>query len=468
MSLRLAIDFGSTYTKAALFDLERRRVIGSGYAPSTVGSDVREGLEVALQGISSHADLRSVPCLACSSAAGGLRIVTIGLVPSLSLEAARRAALGAGAKVVGAYGYKISPSDLDDLARRMPDILLLAGGIDGGDEDTILHNAHQLALRGLKIPVIVAGNKSVSAACGDVLRDAGVDASVEPNILPEIDKLDVEPVHRKIRDIFMERIVHAKGIDKVRDDLNLVGPIIPTPRAILEAAQLLSEGVEGEKGAGDVVVIDIGGATTDVHSIASGAPRTPGVVPRGLPELRAKRTVEGDLGMRINAPTVLQRAGSHALMEKITGLGSCDAASAADIEAYVARIEADTAHLPTAAGESTIDAGIGACAAELAMIRHAGALKEVYTPNGTVLVQEGKDLTGTRMLIGVGGVVARGAFARPILESALRKATRPFSLCPENPKLYVDRHYVLFGVGVLARDFPAQALAIAREQLAEV
>lgn len=468
MSLHLTVDFGSTYTKAVLFNLESKAVVSVGYSPSTVGDDVREGLRAALKQIGGSHDFKSIPCLACSSAAGGLRMVTVGLVPSLSLEAARRAALGAGAKVVGAFGYKLTVGDLDEIRSQKPDILLLAGGTDGGDEETIQYNAHQIAKLGLSIPVIVAGNRGAVAECEATLGSAGVEAIVTPNILPEVDKLNVEPVHAEIRRIFMNRIIHAKGIDKVGDELNLSGPILPTPRAILDAAQLLSEGSGKTEGVGDVVVIDIGGATTDIHSIASGAPRTPGVVPRGLPELRAKRTVEGDLGMRVSAPTVLQRSGADAIHDMCKGIGDFDGVTTSSIQSYVERVGNETSCIPTSPEELAIDAAIAGCAGQLAMIRHAGRLKEVYTPNGTVFVQEGKDLTGTRMLIGVGGVVAHGQYARPILEAAFWSQKRPMSLCPKSPDLYVDRHYVLFGVGLLSRHFPLPALAIGRQELVAV
>lgn len=461
MSRHLVIDFGSTYTKAVLFDLETARILGMGYAPSTVGTDVRAGLAAALKSIGDDLKPTQAPAHACSSAAGGLRMVVVGLVPSLSLEAAQRAALGAGAKVVGAYGFKLSAGDLDEIVAHAPDILLLAGGTDGGDEEIIVHNAERLAKRRLDCPTIVAGNKSVVDECAGSLRSAGITVFVVPNILPEVDKLNVAPVHAKIREIFMDRIIHAKGIDKVGDEIDLTDPIVPTPRAILDAAQILSNGMKG-----DVVVVDIGGATTDVHSIASGAPRTPGVVQRGLPELHAKRTVEGDLGMRVNAPTVLARAGAAALSESCAALEH--PATEQEIEAYVAKVGRETGLVSEREGDLAVDAAIARAAASLAMVRHAGQVKEIFTATGPVPIQEGKDLTGVRMLIGVGGVLAHGMHARFILEAACKNPAHPFALLPERPTFYVDRRYVLFGAGLLAARFPEQALQIARNHLVEL
>ncbi len=461
LSRHLVIDFGSTYTKAVLFDLDTAEILGMGYAPSTVGSDVRDGLAHALAAIGDEFKPAEAPAHACSSAAGGLRVVVVGLVPTLSLEAAQRAALGAGAKVVGAYGFKLSAADLQEIHQHAPDILLLAGGTDGGDEEIIVHNAGRLATGDLSCPVIVAGNKSVADDCGDVLRAAGLTVFIVDNILPEVDKLNVEPVHAKIREIFMDRIVHAKGIDRVGDEINLTDPIVPTPRAILDAAQLLSDGTGG-----DVVVVDIGGATTDVHSIASGVPRTPGVIQRGLPELHAKRTVEGDLGMRVSAPTVMARAGIAALTDACAALGQ--PASRAAIETYVEKIGHETGFVSDHDGELAMDAAVARAAAGLAMVRHAGRIKEVFTATGPVPVQEGKDLTDVRMLVGVGGVLAHGIHAKFILEATCRRAADPSALVPVEPTIYVDRHYVLFGAGLLAQRFPEQALQIIRKHLVAV
>src|SRR5690606_1530315 len=91
--------------------------------------------------------------------------------------------------------------------------------------------------------------------------------------------------------------------------------------AVLEATRLVAEGTPHHEGFGDTVVVDIGGATTDVHSGASGTPTLPGVVQRGLPELWLKRTVEGDLGMRINAQTIVERYGCSRVLELARSTG---------------------------------------------------------------------------------------------------------------------------------------------------
>ena len=121
--------------------------------------------------------------------------------------------------------------------------------------------------------------------------------------MPDVNVLNVEPARTMIRKVFIERIIAAKGLKRAEEFVE--GILMPTPTAVLKAARLLAPGTPREKGLGDLVVVDIGGATTDVHSVGLGSPGQAGVVRKGLPEPYAKRTVEGDLGIRYNAESIL-------------------------------------------------------------------------------------------------------------------------------------------------------------------
>ncbi|TMB67597.1 MAG: MutL protein, partial [Deltaproteobacteria bacterium] len=311
-SLALLIDFGSTYTKAVAVDLRTAEVIGRSQAASTVNTDVREGLLQALTNL--HEANRLSPervkhlnvldgtlALASSSAAGGLRMAVIGLVPGLTVEAANMAALGAGAKVVGSWSFKLGGKVVDEIETQRPDMILLTGGTDEGDSATILHNARLLARSALSVPIVVAGNQTVAAEVCDILTNSGKEIRRATNVMPRSGQLAVESAREEIRKLFMERITHAKGLDGIS---GLVSVVLPTPMAVLQGAILGAEGVEGEKGWGEMLMVDVGGATTDVHSIGYGEPQGPNIAEQGLPEPFAKRTVEGDLGIRFNAGTL--------------------------------------------------------------------------------------------------------------------------------------------------------------------
>lgn len=466
MNLALATDFGSTFTKGSLFDLDEQRVLGIAYKPSTVGTDVSIGLRAVLSQLSQLTTLpmRKIPARVCSSAAGGLRVAVIGLVPSLSLEAAQRAALGAGAKIIGAYGHKMSNAVLSALEKSRPDLVLLAGGIDGGDEETILHNARALSRLKLPCPIIVAGNQFVAGDCMEILSSAGCNVTVATNILPEIDRVEVHEVHHLIRELFVKHITQAKGIERISDEMNLVAPIIPTPAAVLRACQLLAEGYPGQKGFGEVVVVDIGGATTDIHSATDGAPTRPGVLRRGLPELFLKRTVEGDLGVRINAATIVERSGVKTIVSLAHQLSAIPQ-TVADVLAYVERVLGDPNHVPDNEKEAALDGAMAHSAIRIAIQRHAGFIKEVYTGAGIAQVQYGKDLGAVSTVVGVGGVIAYGHHAEFALGGVIADAGAAQSLAPEHPNILIDRSYLLYAIGLLAEDHPGIAFNLAKQVL---
>lgn len=450
MALALLVDFGSTYTKVRAVSLDDARVVATAQGPSTVAHDVTVGLQAALDRL--HARLGEVPRyrhrLAASSAAGGLRMVTIGLVRELTAEAARQAALGAGAKLVGSYAGRLTRADLQAVEATTPDVLLLCGGTDGGNRDTIIHNAGVLARSALRCPIVVAGNREAA----DEVQDLLPAARIAGNVMPELNVLATEPARAAIRDVFLQRIVHAKGIDRAQALLD--GVLMPTPAAVLEAAQLLSRGTDAQPGLGPLVVVDPGGATTDVHSIGDGEPTTPGAVRVGLPEPFAKRTVEGDLGMRHNAQAIVDAIGEDAF---------CLEAGLAPerLHALLAEVAADVERLPGSADEVALDRALGRCAVRLAMRRHAGTCETVYTTHGPVPMQRGKDLGAVGTVIGTGGVLVAADRPGELLAAVCADPARPHELLPRTPRLWVDRDYVLYAAGLLATVEPKAAFALA-------
>ena len=458
MSIALLIDFGSTYTKLRAIDIDAGTVVASGQAPSTVTSDITIGLDAALAELESQ--MGGLPRfrhrLACSSAAGGLRMVTVGLVPDLTAMAARQAALGAGAKLVGTFSFELTERDVNDIVSVAPDIILLSGGTDGGNHQVIAHNAQRLAESTLTCPVVVAGNRSVSDTVAGDLRKAGKQAVVTGNVMPRHLELDIEPARKAIRQLFIEHIVHAKGIDKASARFDTV--LMPTPAAVLQGAQCLADGVDGEPGLGPLMVVDIGGSTTDVYSLCDGKPSHSGVVYHGLPEPYAKRTVEGDLGMRHSARSVAAEVGRDAFVTEV-GLNA-DA-----VERLLLRSDDNLAWLPRGGDEQQFDQALAYCATRLSVSRHAGTHETVYTATGPVTLQRGKDLSEVATIIGTGGVLVHSDDPTRILSAALARENRPLSLMPRTARLLLDADYVLYACGLLGAAEPAAALVFARNAL---
>lgn len=463
MKTALLMDIGSTYTKVTVFDLDRLELIDTARAYTTVETDVTQGIEKALQALQERgyhwqdATYR----LACSSAAGGLKMIAIGLVPDLTAEAAKRAALGAGAKVLKVFSYEISASEMQTIVSMQPDIILLAGGTDGGNKQVILHNAQVLAASPLTVPIIVAGNKTVAADVEQILRDAGKDVRVTENVMPELDTLNIEPARETIREVFLERIIHAKGLNRAQEYVeNLV---MPTPAAVLNAAQLLADGTEEEDGCGELLIVDVGGATTDVHSLAKGEPSKPGVNLRGLPEPYAKRTVEGDLGMRYSAEALLEVVGAKALraylQERKYDL------TVDEIKERIHCLSARPEQIPEDDLAKAFDTALGWAAVKYSVQRHVGQVEIVYTPFGSNYIQYGKDLTPLKVVIGTGGVIVNHPHPLEILRGAAFDESQPTLLAPQEPVYWLDQHYILSAIGLLAEKDPTAALRIAKKYI---
>ena len=457
----LLIDFGSTYTKLRAVGTDPPRVLASAQGPSTVETDVTVGMDRAVADLERRLGRRSAfdVRLACSSAAGGLRMVAVGLVRELTLEAARQAALGAGARLVGSFAQRLTRADVKAISDCMPDIVLLAGGTDGGNSEVIVANAHVLAESPLDCPVVVAGNRAVSDEVAGCLVESGKPAIVTENVMAEFGSLNIEPAREAIRKVFIERIVHAKGIDVAAERFDEM--LMPTPVAVMEGARLLAEGSGECAGLGPLVVVDVGGATTDVHSVTDGESAQGGVVRRGLPEPYVKRTVEGDLGVRHNARSILEAAG-------VEHIAACAALAPERVVAMVDRCTRDAARLPEFEEERRLDAALAHAATRLAVKRHAGTIETVHAATGPVVVQYGKDLGNAAALVATGGVFAHGLDPAFALGGGLAHPDDPPSLRPRKPDLLLDSGYLLYAAGLLGSVDSNAAVQLLRDNLIDL
>ena len=452
----LLIDFGSTYTKLTAVDIEGECLLGTAASYTTIETDINDGLTKGLAILEQKiGKLEYEACYACSSAAGGLRMVTSGLVPELTGEAARLASLGAGAKVVGVYAFELTEEDLEEIIAQKPDIFLLVGGTDGGNTECILHNAMVLADLPKEIPIVVAGNRSAVSQCKKILE--GHELYVCPNVMPKFGVLQIEPTQKQIREIFLTRIIQAKGLSRAAELLSDI--MMPTPSAVLQAMNLLAKGCEGEAGIGDLLAVDVGGATTDIYSIADGMPRQMNTVYKGLPEPYAKRTVEGDIGMRYSIQGILDAAG----LPKISALSSL---SEERILALVEELKENTEKVPEGGDDlEALDHALASAAVEEAVRRHAGTISETFTMLGQTFVQEGKDLTEVKQIVVTGGSLIHTKRTEEIASHALYSPSDPGSLRPKSADVWVDRTYILAAMGLLSSYHPQAALRIMKKEL---
>lgn len=451
----LLIDFGSTYTKVTAVDTEAEVLLGTAAAYTTVQTDINEGLSHALEKLEAQTGkLDFAARYACSSAAGGLRMIASGLVPELTSEAAKQASLGAGAKIVKVYSFELTEDDIEEIDRLRPDIFLLVGGTNGGNSDCIRHNAQMLAACKADFPVIIAGNRTAARACQRSLE--GRQTFICENVMPKFGVLNIQPAQECIRALFLNRIIQAKGLSHASKLIS--GILMPTPSAMMRAMQLLAEGCEGEAGIGELMALDVGGATTDVYSIADGMPKEGGTVYKGLPEPYVKRTVEGDIGMRYSIGGIVEAAS----LKKVATLAGLTPERA---QALIDDLAKHTEKVPDSEETERLDFALACCACETAARRHAGYMEETYNMTGKVFVQTGKDLRTVRQMVVTGGSLIHTKRTGEIASHAFYDPADPMSLRPIKARVLVDRRYILAAMGLLSEYEPQTALRIMKKEL---
>jgi len=450
-------DFGSTYTKLTLVDPEEGRLLAQAQAPTSIATDLMDGYAAALESAEDEAGgpVEVEEEIAASSAGGGLRVAAVGLVADLTAAAARQAALNAGARVEAVLAGKLGSEQLDELQAVRPEIVLFAGGTDGGQAELVLENARGLAEAGIDAHFVVACNATVVEEATAILRESGASASVAENVMPRLGEIAVDSAREGILRAFLEHVIGGKGLSSSPQFERMVR--MPTPEAVLEAVRLLAHGTEAVPGVGDVLVIDVGGATTDVHSSRVVEAATPGIEDPLLPSPPTLRTVEGDLGLRSGAAGVVEADARWIATE--AGLGQAAIGQAVSLRSE------DSQWIPADQAQARLDHVLAVSCATRALQRHCGTTFLSRGDGGPLtLVRDGPDLREVAKVIGTGGVFAHRPDGLEILDAALRRRA-PRSLAPREPALSVDANYILAAAGLLATHASDAAARLLQRQL---
>lgn len=467
----LVYDVGSTYTKVAAFRLENEtlRFLGGGQHPTTL-DDINIGTAGAEEMIKRQGVCfdEGIMRFSSCSAAGGLRMVALGYMPRVTAKAAKEVAMTAGARVMEVVSCEEPPQYRVQVLKEInPDIILLSGGTDGGDEQSIRENADVICAAGGKATVIVACNKHVQHEVANRLARGGVFCICVPNIMPTIHELNVKPARDAIHEQFIRQITRAKGLERFCNTLE-DKTVIPTPGAALLACELLAGGSYDQEGLGGIILLDVGGATTDIHSAL------PGLSELSLEELGlilnnekqfSYRTVEGNLGLRVSAAGIVDAVGPQSVIRRMdTDFG----VTAEEIHAYVRLLEADTGRIAADEKELCIDRALASCAVSVGLRRHAGHFAREADPlmgvaAGTPI---GRDLRNVKLVLCTGGVFTycRGAVRHGIVGASFREPG--ISLLPqEEPKIWFDENYILYAMGVLSKRFREPVLNLMKSNL---
>ncbi|MED5605273.1 GlmL-related ornithine degradation protein [Fusobacterium pseudoperiodonticum] len=435
----LVAEIGSTTTVVNAFDhLESDNPVflGQGQAPTSVKEgDVNIGLQAAIEDMKKNLHIENekleyTNMLATSSAAGGLRMTVHGLVYDMTVKAAKEAALGAGANIHLITAGKLSKVDMIKLDRIKPNIILIAGGVDYGERETALYNSELIAASDLNIPVIYAGNTAVADDVKLIFEAYSKEKNLHivPNVYPKIDILNIEPTREVIQDIFEKHITEAKGMEKIREMVN--GPIIPTPGAVMKASKILKDEI------GDLVTIDVGGATTDIHSVTEGTEKVNKILVE--PEPIAKRTVEGDLGVFINKRNIVDIIKIEKL-EKELNMTPEDIEKFTNSDIAIPETEEHKRFIERLTKEAVI----------VSINRHAGGYRTYFGSKSDTLAF-GKDLTAVKWIVGTGGALTRLTAREEILNS-ISQFNRADKLLPTaEAKILIDNDYIMASLGVLS------------------
>ncbi|WZH54166.1 MAG: glutamate mutase L [Nocardioides alkalitolerans] len=457
MNLAVCVDLGSTFTKALLVALAdggagpAGTVLASASHPTTLPDasgrgDLLDGYDACLAALrTQHAfdpGADDVVVLACSSAGGGLRIGVLGNEALVTAEAGRRVALSSGGRVVAVHALAQDGADARALAAARPDVVLLTGGTDGGNPTPLVEGARVLAAlarQGWDGAVVVAGNVDAAPAAAAVLEEAGLAHRTAGNVVPRIGVLAPASARARVRELFLAHVIGGRRLSRRPELPRLLRGA--TPDLVLDGVALLADVV------GDVVVVDVGGATTDVYSATEVDPEHASreVVAR----TRLNRTVEGDLGMRWSAPSTVAAADDPGVTH--------DPA----LVAAAQRRADDPALLPAIPEDQALDLRIAEVAVRTAVRRHAGRFVDRDRTDGG-----GTDLREAALLVGSGGVLRHAGADRS--RAVLRAATGDIGtgpggwLVPVAPRMGIDASYVLAAVGLLAADHPEVARSLVR------
>ena len=465
----IVFDIGSTFTKATAFAEKEGKLIWAGraQAPTTV-EDIGQGLQAALKALAETLHCQAVTAkslLSTSSAAGGLRMVAMGYMPRVTAKAAKEVAMNAGARVLEVMSFEDPAENKFEMLQEInPDIILLAGGTDGGDIDSMLSDARIIVKSKVKATVVIAGNTSAQPMVKAILQDAGIKTVRVPNVMPTIHELRVIPAREAIHEQFIRQITEAKGLGNLVDRLT-EKKVVPTPGAVLMAAELLAQGSHEEDGIGNLIVIDLGGATTDIHSVIPELEEL-SIEERGLVITNEKqvsyRTVEGNLGLRVSASGIVEASGAKTILARV-GLSGDEEEQA--LTAYAASLEEQHEYLAVTDREKLFDKALAETAVEIALKRHAGYISQQFDPVMGIVpgTPVGRDLRRVKTIIAVGGIFASlpEEEVRDIIVQAL--AEPGISLLPAaNVDIVIDRQYLLYAIGRLADRRAAAALAFAK------
>ncbi len=465
----IATDCGSTTTKAILIERNERgeyRLAARGEAPTTVEAPVEDVTRGVLNAVREIEELRGRTFLraetivrpqtgevgtdlyiSTSSAGGGLQMIVAGVVKKMTAESAARAALGAGAIVMDTLASndrRLPHEKIERIRQLRPDMILLAGGTDGGTRKHVIAMAELLRAaqprprlgHAYSLPVIYAGNQELAAEITEILGGR-VALQITPNVRPALERENLGPARDAIHELFLEHVMQqAPGYAKLMSWTDV--PIMPTPGAM----GLIIEQLAKRNGV-NVVGVDIGGATTDVFSVFAGV---------------FNRTVSANLGMSYSVSNVLAEAGIANIQRWVPF-----DLEEADLRDRIGNKMIRPTTIPQTLDELKIEQAISREALRLSFVQHkqfAVKLRGTQRQGGLGVADDDGDdslvdLMQLDLLVGSGGVLSHA----PRRAQAMMMMIDAFAV-EGVTELAVDSIFMMPHLGVLSTIHPAAATEV--------
>jgi len=282
----LAVNVGASSTRAVYFDVVegQYRFIASGQAPSTAEApfkDISLGVRQAIVNLQTitgkifldqnhqlitpmQADGSGVDAFAATLSAGPtLRAVVVGLLSDVSLQSAQRLAETAYLQVletVGLNDQRKPDEQIDAILRARPDVIILAGGTDGGASRSVQKIIEAVGLACYLMPeekrpmILFSGNQSLKDSVKESLGNLTPSLHFSPNIRPSLDTEDLAPASRELAQVFSDvRKRNMPGMDELNSWAG--GRALPTAYAEGRIIRFLSQMNGASRG---ILGVDIG------------------------------------------------------------------------------------------------------------------------------------------------------------------------------------------------------------------
>jgi uncharacterized protein (TIGR01319 family) len=390
--------------------------------------------------------------LSTSSAGGGLQVMVCGVMRRLTARSAEQAALGAGAIVLDVLAVDDERTPLQRfraISAARPDMVLVAGGMEGGTPRFILETCDFLNLSEMRprfgqryrLPIVFAGAENVKELVAEMLGRR-YHVLLAPNLRPDLLSENLDPVRHAIMEIFESHVMaQAPGYERLTRWVD--GPVLPTPVGVARILDLFSR-----KEAANVLCLDLGGATTDVFSLVNA---------------HLTRSVSANLGVSYSATNVLALAGAARMAGWLP--------YTTDEDGLRNQVGNKTLHpttIPETPHELLAEQALATEAIRLAVEQHLAICTPPSGPREVAFGRQ-RDLAAQAdrsrrvelaelepgLVIGSGGLLA-SAPRRAQAALILLNSVRPGGLF----RLYVDSVFMLPHLGVLAEVQPETALAV--------